>query len=565
MRRKCLLLVLILVAVALSPALAAKKTLRVGVSPAPADLVVAARFSEPSGNNILDAGETGKIEFTVTNRGRGDAFDVRAQLTLTGRVEGLSFRRDLVIGTVPAGGSARAEVDLIATEEAAGANISLTADFKEANGFDPGPVRVSFALKSFEPPRLIVADLGIRDSNDNGRIDPGEIVELTVRVQNVGHGDAREVAAEVTIGENVFLAEGSKAGYSLGNIRSGEFTDFQFSLYTNRRIAGGQRIPVSVSLKEARPRFAAEAPLGLVMNAPPRQLQEVVVRGLAGPARPDIPVAGGLSVDVDLNIPEGQKAGRFDIAVVIGNQSYAAAGIPDVDYAGRGAAFMKEYLVRTMGYDPENILFAQDATLSKFNEFFGTRDNHRGRLYKFVKEGVSRVFIFYTGHGAPDLESGDAYFVPVDARPEYIRANGYALRTFYDNLGKIPARQITVVLDSCFSGNTEKGFLFKGISPAMVRVKKEVAGPQNALVITSGAADQVAVWYPEKRHSLFTYFFLKGLQGEADTNRDRQITVGEMGRYLKENVPYMARRLKGIEQQPVLQGGAEGDVLAVLK
>jgi len=72
--------------------------------------------------------------------------------------------------------------------------------------------------------------------------------------------------------------------------------------------------------------------------------------------------------------------------------------------------------------------------------------------------------------------------------------------------------------------------------------------------MTSAAMDQVSTWYPEKRHSLFTYYFLKGIQGDADANKDSIITVHEMKTYLNEHVPYMARRLNNIEQKPVVTG-----------
>ena len=106
--------------------------------------------------------------------------------------------------------------------------------------------------------------------------------------------------------------------------------------------------------------------------------------------------------------------------------------------------------------------------------------------------------------------------------------------------------------------------IFKNISPAMVKVKKEYRGPKNAMLMTSAAVDQVSTWYPEKKHSLFTYFFLKGIQGEADTNRDSSITLGEMRDYLKENVPYIARRLNNVEQNPVVDGN-EKEVLVRIK
>ena len=95
-------------------------------------------------------------------------------------------------------------------------------------------------------------------------------------------------------------------------------------------------------------------------------------------------------------------------------------------------------------------------------------------------------------------------------------------------------------------------------------VKKELQSPSNSLLITSAAVDQVSSWYPEKKHSLFTYYFLKSLQGDADANKDREITAKEMRAYLAENVPYMARRLTGNEQQPVIMG-RDDDVIVVLK
>jgi tetratricopeptide (TPR) repeat protein len=271
-----------------------------------------------------------------------------------------------------------------------------------------------------------------------------------------------------------------------------------------------------------------------------------------------------LRVDVDENIPRGSWAGPDDVAVVIGNRNYESSGSPNVEYAQRDARVMREYLVKTMGFDSKNIIYEENAPLSKFNEIFGTERDPKGKLAKFVKNDISRVFVYYVGHGAPDLESSEAYFVPVDANPMYLKVNGYRLQTFYENLGRIPARSLTVVLDSCFSGNSEKGMLFKNVSPAMVKVKAGVNGPAKAVVMTSAGLDQVSSWYPEKRHSLFTYYFLKGLQGEADPAGNGKITVGGMRKYLQNNVPYMARRLTGNEQQPLVTGN-DDEVLAVVK
>lgn len=548
----------------ISSAFAGEGSIKLNLFPAPPNLSATVEFSEPSGNNILDADETGKIIIHIQNNGQGDAFDVKAEMKANKNINALSFDSDVFIGTIASGKGITKEVELKAGEDIPTDNLAFDINIKEANGFDANPMKLAFKTKAFEPPKLIVADIGISDQNKNSKVEPMEVVELTVRVQNIGHGDARNVGVDIQTGQNVFMAGDGVAHFDVGSIQSGKFKDVKFMFYTNTRIQDGEKIPLTIKINEARPRFQVSSALNLVMNAPQKQIQEVIVKGDDTEKKTDIQIAGGLSVDVDMHIPEGQKAGRYDVAVIIGNKNYSASGSLNVDFADRDARIMKEYLIKTFGYDSQNIIYAEDAGFAKFNEIFGSERDHRGRLSNMVKEGVSKVFIYYVGHGAPDLETSEAYFVPVDANPDYIKTNGYRLQTFYDNLSKLPAERITVVLDSCFSGNSEKGMLFKNISPAMVKVKKEYQGPSNAVIITSAAVDQVSTWYPEKRHSLFTYYFLKGLQGDADANKDGKITIGEMKEYLKENVPYMARRLSGKEQQPVITGN-DSEVIVMLK
>jgi hypothetical protein len=88
--------------------------------------------------------------------------------------------------------------------------------------------------------------------------------------------------------------------------------------------------------------------------------------------------------------------------VVIGNKNYSAAGIPNVELADRDARIMREYLLKTFGFKPENIFFEENATFAKFNESFGSETKYQGKLFDWVKKGVSEIFIYYVGHGAPN-------------------------------------------------------------------------------------------------------------------------------------------------------------------
>jgi hypothetical protein len=558
---KQLLAVPVIMLLLISPSFAGKGSLKIKVFPEPPDISVSVKFSEPSGNKILDAEETGHLVVTVQNSGKGDAFDVRGDIEAGSTTRGITYDKNIFFGTVPAGKSITREAELRASKKISSEGLSFTVYVKEANGFDADPVKIAFNVKSFEEPKLVVADMGIDDQNGNSRVEPMEIIELTARIQNVGHGDARGVSVDIKTGKDVYIAGEGITHFELGSLQSGKYRDIKFMFYTNKRITHGEKIPISLSVNEARPRYRTSEALALTMNAQQKSAKEIIVN--AGGNKDEILLAKGLSVDVDMEIPKGRKAGKHDIAVVIGNRNYTQPGVPDVEFAHRDARVMKEYLVKTFGFRPENIIYEEDATLSRFNEIFGSKDNHRGKLFNFIKKDVSNVFIYYVGHGAPDLKSEEAYFVPVDANPQYIATNGYRLQSFYNNLSLIPANRMTIVIDSCFSGNSDKGMLFKNISPAMVRVKKQYKGPKNALIITSAAVDEVSSWYGEKKHSLFTYYFLKGLQGDADADGDKKIVVGEMKKYLKENVPYMARRITGAEQHPVISGN-DKDILVTL-
>jgi hypothetical protein len=135
--------------------------------------------------------------------------------------------------------------------------------------------------------------------------------------------------------------------------------------------------------------------------------------------------------------------------------------------------------------------------------------------------------------------------------------SGYSLKTLYTNLGKTPYRTLTLVIDACFSGNSAGGTLLKNISPIHIKTEEKIFKDNNALIITSCALEQVSSWYSDKRHSLLTYFFIKSLRGEADTDKNHQISVFEVRNYLNENVIYWARRLNNREQTPKVWGKNE--------
>ncbi len=242
------------------------------------------------------------------------------------------------------------------------------------------------------------------------------------------------------------------------------------------------------------------------------------------------------------------------VAVVFGIEEYQYA--PKVTYAYSDADIFREYLVKSFGFKRENIYFRTNerATKGEFDKVF----SQNGWLAKQAT-AKSDVVIFYAGHGAPEIKSESAYLIPYDIDPNY-SSTGYALQELYDNLGKIQAKSITVFLDACFSGGTRNNqSLFSESRPVHLKVKGSIVS-DNTVVFSASANNEISSGYSQKLHGLFTYFVLKGFNGDADGNKDEKITVEELQNYLSENVSTQAKKM-GREQNPQLLGKERNRVL----
>ena len=59
-------------------------------------------------------------------------------------------------------------------------------------------------------------------------------------------------------------------------------------------------------------------------------------------------------------------------------------------------------------------------------------------------------------------------------------------------------------------------------------------------MITASSNDQVSSSSPELKHGIFSFFLMKGMEGDADFNKDGKITTGEMQEYLSDKVSRQA-------------------------
>lgn len=250
------------------------------------------------------------------------------------------------------------------------------------------------------------------------------------------------------------------------------------------------------------------------------------------------------------------------IAVLIGNRNYSKPGIPQVPFAIRDVEAVRKHLVNTLGYQANNIIRRENATLSTLNALFGRPQNPTGELARRTESGDYDVFVYYSGHGAPAQRSqGEyvGYLVPVDGDPDDIKNTGYPLEALYQNLSRLRARKLIVVLDTCFSGDTAGGSLFPGASPARLKAENPLLALNNAFVLTASTGTEVANWYAGKRHGLFTYYFLLGLQMIGNDPGGSPPTAVGLREFLSPRVREAAQEL-GRSQTPEIVGPSGGTI-----
>ena len=207
------------------------------------------------------------------------------------------------------------------------------------------------------------------------------------------------------------------------------------------------------------------------------------------------------------------------IAVVVGNKTYRST-VP-VDFAGNDADAMRDYLVRSLGFREQNVVVLKDATRNELEDWFGPEaEPQAGKLWLRARTGRSDVFVYYSGHGVPDLKTRQPFLLPSDGNPDRA-SSGYPCETLYRNLELIkqkvgPERQVIVMLDACFTGETGradgKGLLAVS-APGLVPTKPRTGAGVVKLVATSGSAP--ANWDSETKLGLFTSRFLMGAAGLA--------------------------------------------------
>jgi tetratricopeptide (TPR) repeat protein len=210
-----------------------------------------------------------------------------------------------------------------------------------------------------------------------------------------------------------------------------------------------------------------------------------------------------------------------------------------LNYTERDAESIYQILISPRGgnFRAQNVqlLTGDKATLANL------RHQLEEWLPSVAQEG-DRVLIYFAGHGF--LYDDRAYLAPYDIDPKNIRATGYPM----DDLGRVVGGRIkatykVLITDACHSG---------AITP-QAEVTQNVAVNRKLLDLSSSMFSLTASRDREQSfesqqfgggHGVFTYYVVKGLEGEADANADGQVTADELAEYTRYNVRQATKALQ---------------------
>lgn len=204
-------------------------------------------------------------------------------------------------------------------------------------------------------------------------------------------------------------------------------------------------------------------------------------------------------------------------ALVIGNANYRE--LQPLETTTNDAVAVARILREEYGFKVKVLL---DGSWEEMRESLSS--------YRKTLTDANNLLVYYAGHGWVDEETDEAYWMPVDARPD-TDVHWISNATLATTIRGIGARHIIVVADSCFAGTLVRGI---AVSPGgRGAFVERLNSRRSRTALTSGGVEPV-VDSGENGHSVFANAFL-GALSENPAVMDATSLFGEIRRSVMIN------------------------------
>ena len=243
------------------------------------------------------------------------------------------------------------------------------------------------------------------------------------------------------------------------------------------------------------------------------------------------------------------KKNNNRIGIIIGIEKYQALENKDAPFANNDANAFRSYATRALGIPNKNLKVLIDDKATRA----GLLKSLKIWLPQITRGESKDIYIFFAGHGLSSDDGKDLHILPQDGDPILLEDTAISRVEMFNLINKVNPNSVTMFFDTCYSGPSRSGeMLIAGLRPVRI-IANEQEKPDNFTIFSASNYDQTSGSIDEAKHGIFSYYLMKGLEGKADSNKDKNLTNGELIAYLKSNVSQEAFS-QNRSQEPMLAG-----------
>ena len=232
------------------------------------------------------------------------------------------------------------------------------------------------------------------------------------------------------------------------------------------------------------------------------------------------------------------------MALIVGVSNYENTKAKAL-YADNDAMVFKDYATEKLGISENRIKILLNDGADERDILLTVRE----WLRRSTKPNQSDIYVFFAGHGLASDNGKDMYLLPHDGSPRLLEKTAILRDELFSDIKEANPRSVTVFLDTCYSGITRNEEMLIAGRPIVIKAKEQ-AIPDGFTLFSAASNEQISRPLEEAKHGMFSYFLMKGMEGDADTNNDNKITARELHAYVEQNV---VQQSSG-SQTPELQG-----------
>jgi hypothetical protein len=210
------------------------------------------------------------------------------------------------------------------------------------------------------------------------------------------------------------------------------------------------------------------------------------------------------------------------LALIVGVSNYENTKAKAL-YADNDAMLFKDYATEKLGISKNRIKILLNDGADERDILLTVRE----WLRRSAKPNQSDIYVFFAGHGLASDNGKDMYLLPHDGSPRLLEKTAILRNELFSDIKEANPKSVTIFLDTCYSGVTRNDEMLIAGRPIVIKAKEQ-AIPDGFTLFSAASNEQISRPLEEAKHGMFSYFLMKGMEGDADTNADNKITAREL-------------------------------------